>query len=260
MKSRNLLGVLAALGLVALAAGCKPDWPKCETTEDCNTEGHTGVCVDGTCTECAADSDCKPGFRCDQPTLGGNRCVPLAECGVMGDCPSGQTCKEGKCVACSADADCGSGFRCDAGACVASATCASDADCRGGQVCIDSQCSEPPQAVRCDQGPIRFGFNEYSLEEDAKRGLQTLADCLKKTQAKAEVTIEGHADERGTEEYNMALGEKRANAVKRYLVGLGVQGNRLRTVSYGEERPKERSSDEGAWAANRRAEFIVTGQ
>jgi peptidoglycan-associated lipoprotein len=70
------------------------------------------------------------------------------------------------------------------------------------------------------------------------------------------VTIEGHTDERGSAEYNLALGERRANAVKRYLVDLGVSSSKLRTVSFGEERPAVQGHDESAWRYNRRAEFV----
>ncbi|MEQ9556329.1 MAG: OmpA family protein, partial [Rhodospirillales bacterium] len=73
------------------------------------------------------------------------------------------------------------------------------------------------------------------------------------------VTIEGHADERGTREYNLALGERRANAVKEYLIYLGIDAKRIKTVSYGEERPVALGSDDTAWAQNRRGVTIVTG-
>lgn len=259
MNSRRLAFALAALAALFVSA-CKPDWPKCDTTDQCNVDGHAGVCVDGVCTECAEDTDCKAGFRCDKDLVKGHRCVPAAECSGASDCPGGKVCTDGKCEACTGDGQCGAGSICDAGACRVKAECAGDSDCKGGLVCIDNKCSRPPEAPRCDTGAIRFGFNEYSLSESTKSSLQKLADCLKKDQAKADVTIEGHCDDRGTEEYNMALGDKRATAVKKYLGGLGISATRLRTVSYGEERPSSRSADEDGWAQNRRAEFVVTGQ
>ena len=72
------------------------------------------------------------------------------------------------------------------------------------------------------------------------------------------VTIEGHCDERGTAEYNLALGERRANAARAYLVSLGIPADRLRTISYGKEFPFDPGHDEAAWARNRRAHFVVT--
>jgi peptidoglycan-associated lipoprotein len=73
----------------------------------------------------------------------------------------------------------------------------------------------------------------------------------------ATVTIEGHCDERGTDEYNIALGERRANSAKRYLVNLGVDSSRLETVSYGEEKPVDSGHNEAAWKKNRRAHFVI---
>ena len=75
-----------------------------------------------------------------------------------------------------------------------------------------------------------------------------------------QVLIEGHCDERGTDEYNLALGERRALAVRRYLVALGISADRLHTISYGEEKPAVLGSDEAAWSKNRRAEFKVSAQ
>jgi peptidoglycan-associated lipoprotein len=74
------------------------------------------------------------------------------------------------------------------------------------------------------------------------------------------ITIEGHADERGTPEYNLALGERRANAVKNYLVSLGVSPDRVRTISYGKEFPFDPGHDESAWAKNRRGHFVITAK
>ena len=74
------------------------------------------------------------------------------------------------------------------------------------------------------------------------------------------MTIEGHADERGTNEYNLALGDKRANAVRDYLTSLGVDAGRLRTLSYGEERPVCTESEESCWSQNRRGHMVITGR
>ena len=106
---------------------------------------------------------------------------------------------------------------------------------------------------------LYFAFDDYTLNAEAQSSLQGLADHLKKTQ-NAVVQIEGHCDERGSVEYNLALGERRAQSVKSYLVQLGVDGGRLSTISYGEEKPAMEGHDEGAWAKNRRAEFVLTGQ
>jgi peptidoglycan-associated lipoprotein len=103
-----------------------------------------------------------------------------------------------------------------------------------------------------------FDFDSYALSSEAKGTLEQNAKELKRVTA-TNITIEGHCDERGTKAYNLALGEKRANAAKDYLVALGVAGTRINTVSYGKERPFDDGHDDSAWAKNRRAHF-VTGQ
>lgn len=101
---------------------------------------------------------------------------------------------------------------------------------------------------------VYFDFDKYDLTSEA---LQTLADNARvlKAYPDARIAIEGHCDERGTVEYNLALGDKRAKAAKDYLVSLGVDASQVSTISYGKEQPLDPSHSEGAWARNRRAEF-----
>jgi peptidoglycan-associated lipoprotein len=106
---------------------------------------------------------------------------------------------------------------------------------------------------------VYFEYDESGLSDDARGKLARNADLLK-SQAQFMVTVEGHADERGTNEYNLALGERRANAVRDYLGSLGVSGDRLRTISYGEERPVCTQSEESCWSQNRRAHMVITGR
>lgn len=103
---------------------------------------------------------------------------------------------------------------------------------------------------------VFFDFDQYNLSSEAKSTLEANARELKRV-ADAGVTIEGHCDERGTKAYNLALGERRANAAKDYLVTLGVTASRINTISYGKERPFESGSNESAWAKNRRAHFVA---
>lgn len=105
---------------------------------------------------------------------------------------------------------------------------------------------------------IPFGYNEDSLSVEYRDSLQKLARCLK-AQSGLTLTVSGHADERGSTEFNIALGERRAITVRRYLETLGVPGERMRTLSYGEEKPLSDAHDEAAWATNRRTEFEVKG-
>jgi peptidoglycan-associated lipoprotein len=110
------------------------------------------------------------------------------------------------------------------------------------------------EAVKFDN--IRFDFDKSFLRDDAKPVLQAVAAYLKKEKG-AKLLIEGHCDERGTPEYNLALGDRRAHAAKKYLEALGVEANRLSTISYGEQRPLDPEHNEAAWAKNRRAVFVL---
>ncbi len=103
---------------------------------------------------------------------------------------------------------------------------------------------------------IQFGFDRYDLSPAARATVGSWADWLKRHQNVA-LNIEGHADERGTREYNLALGARRANAIKDYMTALGVASGRLQTVSFGKERPAVLGSNEGAWAQNRRGVAVV---
>ncbi|HEY6365504.1 MAG TPA: peptidoglycan-associated lipoprotein Pal [Candidatus Binatia bacterium] len=103
---------------------------------------------------------------------------------------------------------------------------------------------------------VYFGFDRYDLTEEGRTTLKANADWLKRNPA-SRVQIEGHCDERGTDEYNLALGAKRAQAAKDYLVSLGIGADRLSTISYGEEIPVCREQTEECWVQNRRARFVI---
>lgn len=106
---------------------------------------------------------------------------------------------------------------------------------------------------------VYFPFDQHALTDQARRVLDANAIILKSSPT-LKVSIEGHCDSRGSDEYNLALGERRAHVVKNYLVSLGVASNRLETISYGEEMPADRAMTEDAWAMNRRTEFKVISQ
>lgn len=101
---------------------------------------------------------------------------------------------------------------------------------------------------------IHFDFDRYEIKEQDKRNLKAIADWLIETGG-VNIRIEGHCDERGTNEYNLGLGDRRANATKSYLVMLGVPSARIATISYGEEKPLCTVQDENCWRQNRRAHF-----
>lgn len=112
-----------------------------------------------------------------------------------------------------------------------------------------------PGTAGCASITVRFDFDSSVLAPTARQELDLLGPCVR--QGNASVRIEGHTDDQGTTDYNIALGQRRADAVQRYLASLGVPPARLRTVSYGEERPVDRSGSSSAHAANRRAEILV---
>ena len=242
------LSFLAGLMVVGLTmTGCPPTWPKCDNDEQCNKDGHTGVCVNGTCQECGKDADCKKdGFICKD-----NRCVPKPQCAKDADCSAGQKCVNGSCVQCVADTDCPKGQRCSGNSCIPSAECSSDSDCGSGKQCVGGTCVEK-QACQLERA--HFDFNKWDITGESQGTLQRDADCIKSRHLS--VTLEGNADERGTEEYNLHLGEKRASAVKKYLQNMGVSGSQLKTVSYGKDRPTCSEHTEDCWAQNRRVDFV----
>lgn len=104
---------------------------------------------------------------------------------------------------------------------------------------------------------IHFNYDRYDILDADVPTLEGIASWLREN-PDSRILIEGHCDERGTNEYNMALGEQRALATRRYLTSLGIDSDRLTTISYGEERPKVLGSNEAAWAQNRRAHFAVS--
>jgi len=105
---------------------------------------------------------------------------------------------------------------------------------------------------------IFFDTDMFNIDAEDQAALRQQAEYLRQY-PNIRATVEGHCDERGTREYNIALGERRANAAKNYLVSLGISADRLTTVSYGKERPVAVGSNENAWAQNRRAVTIIIG-
>ena len=105
---------------------------------------------------------------------------------------------------------------------------------------------------------VFFAFDSSAISRDAAEVLDTQVKWLKKNE-EVKVIVQGYCDERGTREYNLALGERRANAVKQYLVSKGIAANRISVISYGKERPAVLGSNEAAWAQNRRAVTVVAG-
>jgi peptidoglycan-associated lipoprotein len=137
-------------------------------------------------------------------------------------------------------------------------SCTRDLDCPQNQLCIRNQCVDISAGLaECTNVRVPFPFNSSEIAPEAGNVLERSARCLKADRA-LHVTIEGNADERGTEEYNLALGDKRATAIATYLERLGASKAQLSTVSYGKENPLCVEHDEACWAKNRRGELKQT--
>lgn len=110
-------------------------------------------------------------------------------------------------------------------------------------------------------GDVFYDFDKYELRPEARDRLAKNAEFMKSAQGRSlKFKIEGHCDERGTNEYNLALGQKRTSTSLDYLISLGIDRSRFKTVSYGEERPFCTESNEACWQRNRRARFVITGR
>jgi peptidoglycan-associated lipoprotein len=240
---RSFLLAVPVLALFLSGCPAKPKNGECKTSEECAAqEGYGKTCVEGRCQECGLDTDCKAGFVCRSL-----KCVPRPECERNDDCPAGKACEAGKCMTvapppppppeCTSDGACGSGKACKAGKCVASGPVACPAG--GGRLL-----------------PVFFGFNEAVLTKDAQADLAKNAACIK-DRAFVKVTVEGNTDDRGTAEYNLQLGQRRAEAAKKFLVNLGVPAKAVKTVSYGKERPVCTDQVESCWSQNRRDDLIA---
>ena len=264
-RTGNLIGALCSLVAILVLTGCpvKPHYPECKADDECTD--HAQVCIAGFCKECRDDAQCalKPGTTCQQ-----NLCSPKPGCADTKDCPAGQKCAEKKCVPeCSeatAAQDCGEGKRCHEGRCAAEEGCAGDADCKDGSACVERKCIDQSAILAskdsrlhggCEVRAVYFDFDEATLSRAAGSALEQDYECLLRTPYR-KLFLTGHTDERGTTEYNVALGARRAEAVKKYLIRLGADAPRLRALSYGKERPVDQGHGDQAWAKNRRVELV----
>jgi len=213
-----------------LLLACAPEYPKCDDDADCRDSEY---CVNGICQQCRTDIDCDPGYRCSD-----GACEAIeGYCTTDDECPEMNVCQNNVCI---------------------EVQCVSDSDCGPGEVCRSNNCSpaaasSPAPLVGaggCTLDTVYFEFDSSILEPAARRKLKSNAECIKSMNET--VVIEGHCDPRGTTEYNLALGDRRARSTKRYLKQLGVNTT-LRALSKGEEEATGR--DEEGWARDRRAEF-----
>lgn len=250
--TRRLLFLMVMGGATLLATGCGPTYPKCENDGHCREKGE--YCLNGRCQECRDNSHCEgPGMMC---AAGSCQRQP-GYCDDTVTCPGKQKCRNNQCGAeCLGNDECGAGEFCDNGSCMQKPECGPNADnpnCPEGQECVGGACQA--KIVECTAEAVYFDFDRANIKSGQRTKLDQVAQCLAGDPNAATVMLTGHADERGTEEYNLALGERRAEAAKRYLVNKGAPSGKLDTVSYGESRPAVNGSNERAWSKNRRVEF-----
>lgn len=182
------------------------------------------------------------------------------KCDKDNDCHKGEFCVNNRCEKCRADNDCAKGQRCAAGACQSVPDyCTSSDDCGPGEDCLDNTCVHPrvssqtesTDTERCSLEPVYFEFDSSNLDTASRDKLSQAATCIKQQRLNA-VQMTGMTDSRGTEEYNLALGDRRAQAAKKYLESLGVQA-RVNASSMGEENAT--GTDEAGFSRDRRVDL-----
>lgn len=226
---RRLMRTVALLITTAVCGasfGCGPDYPRCEQDDNCH-EGE--FCVNGTCQQCRGDADCAAGQHCAS-----GRCEAIeGYCDATHACPGGQECVENRCQAAQTTDACAvvlcpMGTRCESGNCVPMTT-----------------------TPACALEPIYFEYDSDALDDADRRTLQANSRCIGELRP-GNVHATGYADPRGTEEYNLALSERRAQSVLRYLRSLGVSVD-LTASGVGEEMSS--GEDEAGWLRDRRVDL-----
>ncbi len=215
LHARGLLTAGVLAILATSVAACGgPTYPNCDNDSHC----HTGeFCVNGHCQQCRTDSDCQAGSHCAE-----GACAPIqGYCQGRGQCGQNEDCQNNRCV----------------------------------QVATSTVEPEPPTptAGPCSLDTLFFDYESSDLTPAARNALETAARCIRDRNI-PHVTVVGHTDPRGTEEYNLALGDRRARAVMQYLTALGVPAATFDASSRGEE--DAAGEDEGGWSRDRRAVML----
>ena len=247
MTPRPLGAVLFAV-LAVLLVGCSGGGkgPSCKADKDCKEGLH---CAANKCVECAEDSQCTHGKRCVA-----NACTIASECERDKQCPAGKVCQAGACKPCATDGECGPGSSCKAGSCTQAKACAKDEECADDEDCKGGFCQKAsptgtPAGVTCQLQTVYFAFDNSSIQASERDRLDGNAACLEKTKGKS-IYLVGHTDSSGTEEYNIALSERRAQSVADYMARLGSDPARMQVVPKGETEPTGLGDDK-----DRRVEF-----
>ncbi len=237
--------VLLGLGLFA-GCGDKPKAPgSCTSEKDCK-DGQK--CFENKCVLCIEDAHCGKGQRCSA-----GACVAKPECEKDDECSPGKVCQAGKCKSCAMDSECGPGGSCEAGACKTAQACTKDDDCADDEDCVSGFCrragATSTNVGGCQLATVFFGYDDSSIQASERDRLDGNAACIEKTPDK-QVFLMGHTDTSGTEEYNIALSERRAQSVADYLSRLGSDPARMQVVPKGETETTGAGDDK-----DRRVEF-----
>jgi peptidoglycan-associated lipoprotein len=239
-----LPALLLLCGLVGLSA-CKPKYPNCKKDEDCKAELQE-TCVAGVCQIPGAEG-AGPG--------GGEEGDP---CTARTDCFGGLACKQGVCAWCSDDIDCSpSSCNADTGRCSPEGGCQVDQDCPMDEICDGGMCLFSGNLGDDTGGPcglaaVYFAFDSDVLTPKTEEELSAVAECI--TAQDRRVFLEAHADNRGTEEYNILLTERRGNVVRRFLTERGVPGDNLQVIAKGSL--EAMGNDETTRSKERRVQLI----
>jgi len=242
------LATVVALTVCLAAASCggPASTPGCKADKDCKNHQ---VCAAGKCVECIEDNQCGTGRRCVA-----NACGAAPECDADKPCPAGKVCQAGTCRACAIDNECGPGGTCEAGACKPPRSCSKDNQCADDEDCVNGACRKaaggaPATGASCTMTTVYFAFDDSAVQANERDRLAANVACLEQTKGKNLYLI-GHTDSSGTEEYNIALSERRAQTVADYMARLGADPARMQVVPKGETEPTGQGEDK-----DRRVEF-----
>jgi len=236
---------IAAIALALAGCGSKPKQPGCKGDKDCKAPL---VCAANKCVACRDDAQCPKGKKCTA-----NACVAKAQCITDEQCPTGQVCQAGSCKPCAGDGECGPGGKCEAGACLRGKKCTKDEECADDEDCINGYCVRAGEGSNVDAGcalqSVYFAFDDSTIQASERERLDKNYDCMKTNKEKPVLVI-GHTDTSGTEEYNIALSERRGQQVADYLARLGSDPAKMQVVPKGETEPTGNGDDK-----DRRVEF-----
>lgn len=217
LEVRRVLFCSARLVLIVLGmSGCKAKYPKCDSDESCISQNE--VCVFGQCQECRDDTQCAQKYPTEHRVCNLGRCDVVPQ--PITSTPAPPEERE---------------------------------YAKKGTVSITCRTNNPKKPLALD--PIYFEFDQYELNTGAQLSLQHNVDCLAQVSG-LPIILDGHSDERGTQEYNLALGEKRADTVFKFIKTLGADVRTIVTRSKGENEPVCEQQTDNCWAQNRRVEFV----